>query len=425
MNAALLARACGCWRHPPAACAKLRTMGAVPGTFAQERSAELGRATSSLLHLRLLFLPIVATITFWHWSATGASKERLALICAFFAVLAVHIAFLFRQRRRGVQTRSLGFAGTVTALGLSSLTGGLDSEFVIVLPATAVMSALGGPRWEGWAAAGAQLAALPLLALAGGTRPVFTMLTIAGGVAFALPVGLVLRQMFERMLARLTRTYDDVLRMHSEQMQSLTTLSTRIAGELRTPLDTIGTVSQAARDALLRGGSAAEQLDRLRSETARMQQLVEAFLNFSRPLSPLSLDTVDAARLGRQVVDLFQGVAHERQLSLALTGDALHLRCDPRKLKQVLINLVHNAVESSSPGGAIGIELHASSREAAIRVVHRGFRAAAGGEPGLRWTIARSIAEQHGGSLDVRDREGGGSVAELILPVAAAEGRAA
>ena len=98
--------------------------------------------------------------------------------------------------------------GTVTALGLSSLTGWLDSAFVIVLPATAVMSALGGPRWEAWASAGTQLVGLPLLALAGGSRPVFAMLTIAGGVAFALPIGLVLRRMFERMLARLTQTND-------------------------------------------------------------------------------------------------------------------------------------------------------------------------------------------------------------------------
>jgi signal transduction histidine kinase len=352
------------------------------------------------------------------------------LICAFFLLLVVHIAFLFRQQRRGIQTRSLGFAGTVTALGLSGLTGGLDSAFVIVLPATAVMSALGGPRRaEAWASAGAQIAALPLLALAGGTRPLFTMAMITGGVAFSLPVGLVLRAMFERMLARITETHDDVLRMHSEQMQSLTHLSSRIAGELRTPLDNIGTLSQRARDELLQGGRAAEQLDRLREETASMQQLVEAFLNFSRPLSPLSLDTVDAMRIGRQVVDLFQGVAHERQLSLVLTGERLELRCDPRKIKQVLINLVHNAVESSGPGGAVEIELRAGTREAAIRVVDGGSAASAVEAPELRWTIARSIAEQHGGTLTLRDREGGGHAAELLLPVAqrpgTTEGRAA
>jgi hypothetical protein len=242
------ARFAGRRRHRTNGWAKLRRVGVEPATFAQHRSAELGRATDSLLHLRLSFLPVVIGITLWQWKASGGSRERLLLICAFFALVIVHVAFLFRQQRRGVQTQSLGLTGTLTALGMSSLTGGLDSAFIIVLPATSVMTALGGRRWEAWASVGAQIAALPLLALAGGTRPAFTMAMIAGGVAFSLPVGFALRAMFERMLARLTHTHDDVLRMHTEQMQSLTALSTRIAGELTAPLRNIGTLLRQAME---------------------------------------------------------------------------------------------------------------------------------------------------------------------------------
>jgi signal transduction histidine kinase len=432
-------------RHPRSACAKLRYVAALPATLAQYRSAEMGRATSSLLHLRLVFIPIVLTMTLWYWRTTGASKLRLAFICGFFALVILHMVFLFHQRRKGIQTRSLGVAGTVTALGLSSLTGGLDSPFIIVLPATAVMSALGGPRpqLEAWAASIGQIAALPLLALAGGTRPIFTMAMVAGGVAFSLPVGFVLRAMFERMLARLTQTYDDILRMHSEQMESLTVLSSQIARELTAPLSSIASVSEAAKEELLRGGSAADGLERVRGESARMQALLEEFLNFSRPLSPLSLATVDGVRIGREVVDLFRGVAHERHLSIALSGERVELRCDPRKIRQVLVNLVQNAVEASTPGGAIDIEVQPRLHDAAIRVLDRGhglmaevehrlFEPGATTKPsasGLGLTIARTIAEQHGGSLRVRAREGGGCAAELMLPLPqvhrAPEGRAA
>jgi two-component system, NtrC family, sensor histidine kinase HydH len=430
-------------RQRRAACAKLRDVGVAPTTFAQHRSAELGRATGSLLYLRLIFFPIVVTMTLLYWRAGGASKGRLALICAFFAVVTVHIVFLFRQQRRGIQTRSLGLSGTLVATGLASLTGGLDSPFVIILPATAVMTAMGGQRWEAWASAGTQVAALPLLALAGGTRPLFTMAMVAGGVAFSLPVGFVLRSMFERMLARLTKTHDDILRMHSEQMQSLTVLSSQIAGELKTPLASIGTLSESAHTALLQGNGGAEQLERVRSETTRMQQLLEEFLNFSRPLSPLSLATVDGVRIGGEIVDLFRGVAYERQLSLALSGEPVELHCDPRKIKQVLINLVQNAVEASPPGGEIDIEVRPRTHAAAIRVLDRGHGLNPDLErrvfepgvttkpsaPGLGLTIARTIAQQHGGTLTLRAREGGGCAAELMLPLPethrAPEGRAA
>lgn len=430
-------------RHRRAACAKLRDVGVAPATFAQHRSAELGRATGSLLYLRLLFFPIVLTITLLYWRSSGGSKERLALICAFFAVVIVHLVFLFLQQRRGIQTRSLGLSGTLIALGLSALTGGLDSPFVIILPATAVITAMGGQRWEAWASAGAQLAALPLLAVMGGTRPLFSVAMIAGGVAFALPVGFALRSMFERMLTRVTQTHGDILRMHSEQMQSLTVLSSQIAGELRAPLGSIGALSEGAKKALLEGNDAAEDLERVRGETARMQQLLEEFLNFSRPLSPLALATVDGVRIGGEIIDLFRGVALERHLSFALSGEPVELRCDPRKIKQVLVNLVQNAVEASTPGGEIDIEVRPRAQTAGFRVLDRGHGLAPDlvsrifepgvttkpGAPGLGLTIARTIAEQHGGTLTLRSREGGGCAAELMLPLPPAqrapEGRAA
>jgi hypothetical protein len=112
----------------------------------KDRNPEIGRTTSSLLRLRFVFLPVVVGITLWHWFATGGSSGRLALICAFFALMILHIAFLFRQRRKRIHTQTLGVAGNVNVLVLAALTGGLDSAFVVVLPVTATTTAMGGPR---------------------------------------------------------------------------------------------------------------------------------------------------------------------------------------------------------------------------------------------------------------------------------------
>jgi signal transduction histidine kinase len=410
---------------------------------AQERSPEIGRTTSALLRLRLLFLPVVVGITLWHWFSTGGSPGRLALICAFFALVSLHMAFLFRQRRKGIQTQTLGVAGTVNVVVLAALTGGLDSAFVIVLPVTATTTAMGGPRRDAWASAGLQVAALPLLALVGGARPFFTSAMVLLGLAVAMYVGFVLRGMFERMLDRIERAHEDILRLHSEQMQSLTALSSEIADELRTPLSSIYGLTGLALEDIGDFRSAGDRLETVRHETARMQKLLEEFLNFSRPLSPLSLDTVDGVRIGGEIIDLFQGVAQERNLLIAISGSPVELRCDRRKIKQVLINLVQNAVEASPPGGEIFIEVEPRPEQAAIRVVDRGhglsaevaqrlFQPGVTTKPrasGLGLTIARSIAEQHGGTLTLRGREGGGCAAELMLPRtgarAALEGRAA
>jgi signal transduction histidine kinase len=231
--------------------------------------------------------------------------------------------------------------------------------------------------------------------------------------------------------------------MHAEQMRNLTSLSAEIAQELRAPLASIAALADRAREQIRQSGSAADGLRAMQEEAVRMQQLLEEFLNFSRPLSPLSLHTVDGVRIGGEVVDLFQGAAEQRQLSLALSGERVELRCDPRKIKQVLVNLVQNALEASPSGGEIAIEVESETERATIRVLDRGhglaaeiaervFQPGVTTKPrgsGLGLTIARSIAEQHGGTLILKGREGGGCAAELTLPVsrspAAAEGRAA
>jgi signal transduction histidine kinase len=112
------------------------------------------------------------------------------------------------------------------------------------------------------------------------------------------------------------------------------------------------------------------------------------------------------------------------------------LKCDPRKVKQIVINLVQNAMDASSPGSPVTIEvLAATAGGASIRVIDRGkgidpglgasaFEPGVTSKPagsGLGLTIARALARQHGGDVVLSQRNGGGTVAELVLP---AEGKA-
>ena len=423
--------------------AKLRRMAVPPSGLAEVRRVEKGRATGELLALRAAVVPMIMGLAIWQWYSTAGSRGRLLAIVLFYVLVFTHLAFLFRQRQRGVQTRTLGIASTITALGICFLTGGLDSPFILALPLSIIATTMGGSRLEGWAGMALVIAVLPLLAAAGGTRAIVSGGMILFGVAVGITVGFTIRGMFDRMVDRAARAHEDVLRAHSEQLQALTALTGEIAHELKTPLASIHGLTGLALLEIETPARAAERLEILRGEAVRMQNLLDDFLAFSRPLSPLAIDTVDGLRLGEEAVDLFEGLVHERRLSIALSGGPVELRCDRRKIKQLLINLVQNAVEASAPGGEVRIEVEPHARDAAIRVLDRGPGLPAGVAErvfeagvttkargsGLGLTIARSIAEQHGGSLSLRARQGGGCVAELLLPRAAAqaatEGRAA
>jgi signal transduction histidine kinase len=173
-----------------------------------------------------------------------------------------------------------------------------------------------------------------------------------------------------------------------------------------------------------------------------MQSILEEFLNFSRPLVPLALGTNDVGALCREVALLHEGLAQERGVALEVEAAAVPARCDPRKVKQVLINLVQNALEASLPDAEVRIEAEPLAGGARVRVLDRGrgldatlsasvFDPGVTTKPrgsGIGLTVARALARQHGGDLVLVPREGGGTIAELTLPAdpaAAREERAA
>ncbi len=221
---------------------------------------------------------------------------------------------------------------------------------------------------------------------------------------------------------------DEALQSHTEHAAALTALSGEIAHELKNPLASVkGLATLIGRDL---EGKPAERLVVLQREVGRMEEILEGFLNFSRPLVPLHQEEQPLRHLCDSVVALHEGLAQERAVTLkVMEAEAVHAWCDARKLKQVLINLVQNALDASPAGGTVELVL-LGGRESRVEVRDRGpglpesvrkrlfepgVTTKARGS-GLGLALARGLVRQHGGELTLEGREGGGCVAALTLP---------
>ena len=339
-------------------------------------------------------------------------------------------------------------------LGTAALTGGVDSPLLYVAPLIGTFLALFiGPRFAlGWAALASVvvwgLAALHwsglvsnlVPSLFGGAARVSNgalLLTRAVVVSIALGWGVLMGWAMQRTwrmaTARALEARDEVLSTHEESTKQLTTLAGEIAHELKNPLASVkGLAALLEKDV---DGRAQERLAVLRREVDRMQDILESFLNFSRPLVPLDAQPVALKDAVDNVVALHEGLAREKGVTFNVEDwGAGEVKADPRKVKQVLINLVQNALDASPRGGVIDV-LVARDGEAGARVsvrdrgpgldaaqAERVFEAGVTSKPtgnGLGLTVARLLARQHGGDVKLSPREdGAGAVAELKLPAA-------
>ena len=211
-----------------------------------------------------------------------------------------------------------------------------------------------------------------------------------------------------------------------------------LAHELNQPLTAISTYAGVADDAV-RQGQTAQALDmiaKLRMQCERANEIVRSTRNILRH-DPLSLKSVELRpllwELQRFIADELSG--HGITLKIDVPPTLPFLRADSVQLQQALHNLVHNSIDAiaaTSRGGQITISARViEGRKVAIEVADTGpgfSSLLAVSEPapfvttkldgsGLGLTVARSVAESHGGSFSI-ERAGPGAVVRLNIPLA-------
>jgi signal transduction histidine kinase len=223
--------------------------------------------------------------------------------------------------------------------------------------------------------------------------------------------------------------------MRAERLATVGTLAASLAHEVRNPLNSIGfqLVLLSRRLARLPNAGSEEMgglVETARKEITRLDALVEEFLSLART-DRLALAPTDPDAVVHETTVLLEPVARERGLTLteSLAGGLPSLPMDREKMRQVLFNLVRNAIDATAEGGTIRLSTRLDDGGVAIEVTDSGAGIEAGldvfdfftttkrGGTGLGLPIAKRIVEAHGGTLAYTSAPGRGSVFTVSLKV--------
>jgi two-component system phosphate regulon sensor histidine kinase PhoR len=213
-----------------------------------------------------------------------------------------------------------------------------------------------------------------------------------------------------------------------------------VSHELRTPLTAVITFADTLADGALEDPETARNfVSIIRRNAERMRGLIEDIMELSSIESGGARVEAREVRLSPVVQETFAALAAKADaLGVRLVNEvheAATVRADPRRLEQMLTNLVDNAIKFNRPGGAVTVA-HARAERDRISVADAGegipeehlsriferfyrvdrARSREMGGTGLGLAIVKHLARAHGGEVSVRSAPGRGSTFTIELP---------
>jgi len=248
--------------------------------------------------------------------------------------------------------------------------------------------------------------------------------------AGSLAVLVVLGIFHARAQSRLARAEAAVQR--AETLASMGRMAAGIAHEIRNPLGIIR--ATATRLKKLHGDPASpdEKFDYIEEEVDRLSAVLDGYLGFARDEAP-RFASLDLVALVQRTLRLMQPELESARVSLETEMPAsCSVRGDAQRLRQLLMNLVLNAVQAMNGGGRLRVQVRTEESFACLAVADSGsgippalrnrvfepFFTTKEKGSGLGLAIVQRIVEEHQGQIQLEAPAGGGTRVEVRLPSA-------
>ena len=247
-----------------------------------------------------------------------------------------------------------------------------------------------------------------------------------------------LAQTFNQMSGQLKESFESIQKsqeriIQAEKLSSIGELSARLAHELRNPLTSIKMILQAILDGPTHPEMTRKDAGVILREVNKLNTILTQFLTFAKP-PRLQLQPLNLGHMIEEVLSLMKTEFDRSGVEVFQEISGLpEIKGDYGKMRQVLINLLHNSVQAMPEGGKLKIGVQEifenDQRKVLLRVEDSGigipeeyrkkvfdpFFTTKEGGTGLGLSIVYSIIKEHHGSIDLQSQVGKGTVFAIIF----------
>lgn len=238
------------------------------------------------------------------------------------------------------------------------------------------------------------------------------------------------RDKVKESMQKLVEVQEKLIR--SERLAAIGEAAAYLSHEIKNPLMVMGGFAGQVEKSLAEDDANRQKLRIIQDEARRLELMLTEVRDFTRPSKPQK-EVQDINPVIGSTLTLLENDLKNRDIHCekSLDSDLPPVFFDPRQIKQVLINLVKNALEAMPGGGKLTISSWREERYIKVSVLDSGagmppgvaekifdpFFTTKKGGTGLGLAVSRKIMEDHGGEIAIQSKEGEGTRVTIALPI--------